>query len=192
MKNTICKVLKKGKYSEILSPSVGIFIRNFKDGDMLCPGAHIGYFYTQNIIKSIRIPIDTMGKITFTDNGKIETRVEYGEVLFTISQPEEDLIHLTSNNEKKEGIRSYEGLLIRSFITGIFYRRATPDSPPFTKLGALVKKGDTLGLIEVMKSFNRIILEGENNFKNGIIEEIFVEDNSEVKQGDPLFRISVK
>lgn len=45
---------------------------------------------------------------------------------------------------------------IRSPLPGVFYRSATPDTPPFKQDGDLVAVDDIIGLVEVMKSFHEI------------------------------------
>ena len=45
---------------------------------------------------------------------------------------------------------------IRSPLPGTFYRRPAPDQPEFKIDGAEVAKGDTIGLVEVMKSFHEV------------------------------------
>ena len=45
---------------------------------------------------------------------------------------------------------------IEAPIPGTFYRRPSPDQPPFKGEGDTVAVGDTIGLIEVMKTFNPV------------------------------------
>ncbi|GEO87038.1 MULTISPECIES: acetyl-CoA carboxylase [Alphaproteobacteria] len=45
---------------------------------------------------------------------------------------------------------------IRSPLPGTFYRASSPDVPPFKADGSVVASGDTIGLIEVMKTFQEI------------------------------------
>jgi biotin carboxyl carrier protein len=45
---------------------------------------------------------------------------------------------------------------IRSPLPGIFYRRPSPDAPPFKEDGAPVAVADVVGLVEVMKSFHEV------------------------------------
>jgi acetyl-CoA carboxylase biotin carboxyl carrier protein len=47
-------------------------------------------------------------------------------------------------------------LPIRSPLPGIFYRRPSPDAPPFKEDGAAVAISDIVGLVEVMKSFHEV------------------------------------
>ncbi|SFW73185.1 acetyl-CoA carboxylase [Amycolatopsis australiensis] len=41
-------------------------------------------------------------------------------------------------------------------IPGVFYRRPEPDSPEYVTAGQQVAAGDTVGLVEVMKSFHPV------------------------------------
>lgn len=54
--------------------------------------------------------------------------------------------------------------IIQSPLPGTFYRRPSPEDPPFVEDGASVAKGDVIGLIEVMKTFHEIKAEesGDN------------------------------
>ncbi|TVQ58682.1 MAG: biotin carboxyl carrier domain-containing protein [Rhodobacteraceae bacterium] len=45
---------------------------------------------------------------------------------------------------------------IRSPLPGTFYRKPAPDQPAYVEDGAAVKKGDVIGLVEVMKSFHEV------------------------------------
>jgi acetyl-CoA carboxylase biotin carboxyl carrier protein len=45
---------------------------------------------------------------------------------------------------------------IKSPLPGVFYRRPAPDSPPFKNEGDAVEAVDTIGLVEVMKSFHEV------------------------------------
>ena len=48
---------------------------------------------------------------------------------------------------------------IEAPIPGTFYRRPSPDQPPFKGEGDAIAVGDTIGLIEVMKTFSPVIAE---------------------------------
>ena len=45
---------------------------------------------------------------------------------------------------------------IMSPLPGIFYRRPSPDSPPFKNDGDSVAASDVIGVVEVMKSFHEV------------------------------------
>lgn len=69
-------------------------------------------------------------------------------------------------------------------MVGTFYRRPSPDEPPFVDEGQHVEAGDTLCLIEAMKLFNEIKAE-----QAGVVRKILLEDGAPAEFGQPLFLI---
>ncbi|MBO6553303.1 MAG: biotin carboxyl carrier domain-containing protein [Roseitalea sp.] len=70
---------------------------------------------------------------------------------------------------------------IRSPIPGTFYRKPAPDQPSFKEVGDTVAKGDTIGLVEVMKTFHEVKADADGTIT------AFVLDNEEpVMAGQPL------
>ncbi|MEY8356225.1 acetyl-CoA carboxylase biotin carboxyl carrier protein [Lachnospiraceae bacterium 54-53] len=74
--------------------------------------------------------------------------------------------------------------VVSSPLVGTFYNAASPDGEPFVKPGDMVKKGQTLGIIEAMKLMNEIECEYD-----GVVEAILVGNEDVVEYGQPLFRI---
>jgi acetyl-CoA carboxylase biotin carboxyl carrier protein len=71
---------------------------------------------------------------------------------------------------------------IRAPILGTFYRRPSPEEPPFVDTGAFVSENDTVCLLEVMKVFNTV-----KAGVRGYIEKICVESGELVEFGQILF-----
>lgn len=71
-------------------------------------------------------------------------------------------------------------------LPGTFYRRPAPDQPPFKNAGDSVAVGETVGLIEVMKTFTQVTAE-----EGGRISRFLVENEDAVMAGDPLYEIEV-
>lgn len=76
------------------------------------------------------------------------------------------------------------GHVVKSPMVGTFYRAASPGSAPFVDIGATVKEGDTLCIIEAMKLLNEIDADA-----SGVIQQILVENGQPVEFGQPLFII---
>jgi len=74
------------------------------------------------------------------------------------------------------------GHVVKSPMVGTFYRAANPNSPPFVEVGAQVKEGDTLCIIEAMKLMNEI-----ESDKTGTVRAVLVENGQPVEYGQPLF-----
>ncbi|HVL76983.1 MAG TPA: acetyl-CoA carboxylase biotin carboxyl carrier protein, partial [Noviherbaspirillum sp.] len=77
-----------------------------------------------------------------------------------------------------------KGHVVKSPMVGTFYRASAPGKPPFVEVGASVKEGDTLCIIEAMKLLNEIDADA-----SGVIKEILVENGQPVEFGQPLFVI---
>ncbi len=60
---------------------------------------------------------------------------------------------------------------ILSPLPGTFYRRPSPDSPPFKEDGDAVSTGDVIGLVEVMKNFQEVAAEVDGKAICYVIED---------------------
>jgi acetyl-CoA carboxylase biotin carboxyl carrier protein len=74
------------------------------------------------------------------------------------------------------------GHVVKSPMVGTFYRSSSPGSPAFVEVGANVKEGDTLCIIEAMKLLNEIDAD-----VSGVVTKILVENGQPVEFGQPLF-----
>jgi biotin carboxyl carrier protein len=59
---------------------------------------------------------------------------------------------------------------IKSPIPGTFYRRPSPEAPPFKEPGDPVAVGDVIGLVEVMKTFHEIKADQAGTFAAYLID----------------------
>ena len=82
-----------------------------------------------------------------------------------------------------ETVADHPGV-VKSPMVGTVYRRANPDSKAFVDLGATVKAGDKIFLVEAMKTFNEIVAP-----RSGTVSAILVEDGQPVEYGQPLLVI---
>ena len=71
--------------------------------------------------------------------------------------------------------------IVKSPMVGVAYLSADPNTPSYVKVGQHVKQGDTLLLIEAMKTFNEIKAP-----KSGVIKKIVVLNSQPVEFGDDL------
>ncbi len=70
---------------------------------------------------------------------------------------------------------------ILSPLPGTFYRRPSPDEPVYKETGDAVAIGDTIGVIEVMKSFHEVKSEIA-----GTVAKFLTENEDAVMAGQPL------
>ena len=70
---------------------------------------------------------------------------------------------------------------VTSPMVGTVYMQAEPGAEPFISVGSSVSEGDTLLIVEAMKTMNQI-----PSPKSGTVKRIFVEDGAAVEFGSPL------
>lgn len=74
---------------------------------------------------------------------------------------------------------------VASPMVGTAYRAPEPGAAPFVEVGTAVREGQTVMIVEAMKTMNPIIAT-----RTGTVSEIFVEDSQPVEYGEPLLIIS--
>ncbi len=158
-------------------------------GEVLVPGSALGTlgreerWYTLVLPEGVR---GAVGELGFEDPW---ARCEHGRLLAT-------LVPVRAGDEEAAGAGAgaaaeAAGWPVRAPSHGTFYRRPSPDSPPYVDVGQEVKRGDTLCLVEVMKCFSPVRFEPPQGHERGIVREVLATDGAEVKSGQVLFRIEL-
>jgi acetyl-CoA carboxylase biotin carboxyl carrier protein len=93
-------------------------------------------------------------------------------------------VAVAATPQKQQEAEPIKGTVVKSPIVGTFYASATPDKPPFVKVGQQVKSGDTLYIVESMKLMNEITSECD-----GTVAEIYAQNGQTVEYGQPIMRI---
>jgi biotin carboxyl carrier protein len=75
---------------------------------------------------------------------------------------------------------------VRAPMSGIFYRKPSPDTAAYVKVGDPVKKKQVLGLLETMKVYQKVKCP-----VNGRVVEIVPENECPLKDDDLIFVIEV-
>ena len=125
-------------------------------------------------LSEIQIENDKVGKVKVARNN-------YKPQIPNVSTNQEK----TNNDAKNENIINEDDEnIVKSPMVGTIYLQPDPDSDPFIKIGDKVKKGQTLLIVEAMKTMNDIVAD-----KNGVINEILVKNEQPVQFDDPLIII---
>ena len=111
---------------------------------------------------------------------EIELSSESASVTAPVSQKTPSS-SLKISEEKTTNEETKEENIVKSPMVGVAYLSADPDSPAYVKVGQHVKAGDTLLLIEAMKTFNEIKAP-----KSGVIKKIIALNSQPVEFGDHL------
>jgi len=125
-------------------------------------------------LSEIQIENEKIGKVKVARNN-------YKSQIPSVSTNQEKI----DNDVKNENlINEDEENIIKSPMVGTIYLQPEPSSDPFIKIGDKVKKGQTLLIVEAMKTMNDIVAD-----KNGTIKEIIVKNEQPVQFDDPLIII---
>ena len=82
---------------------------------------------------------------------------------------------------KEENIQDKTGIKVTSPIIGTAYHAPEPGAKKFVEVGKKIKKGDTVMIVEAMKTMNHI-----PSSSDGIVKEICVEDGQPVEFGQTI------
>ena len=86
-----------------------------------------------------------------------------------------------SSNENSFITNEVSGIKITSPIIGTAYHAPEPGAKKFVEVGKKIKKGDTVMIIEAMKTMNHV-----PSTADGIVKEICVKDGQAVEFGQPI------
>jgi acetyl-CoA carboxylase biotin carboxyl carrier protein len=117
--------------------------------------------------------------------------VGFGEILFHLhpladERPDSGAAARSSGALPGAGDLPGGGLAVCAPTDGVFYRRPSPEAPPFVEVGNRVSKGQPVGLVEVMKTFNQIVYGGPGMPDEAEVVEVRCEDGEEVSAGQAL------
>ena len=85
----------------------------------------------------------------------------------------------TEKNNKK--VETVSGTEVKSPIIGTAYLAPEPGAKKFVETGKKIKKGDTVMIVEAMKTMNHV-----PSTKDGVVKSINVEDGQPVEYGQTL------
>ena len=92
---------------------------------------------------------------------------------------------INNDQPKKQSTNENDGTNVTSPIVGTAYLAPEPGAKKFVEVGQKVKKGQTIMIVEAMKTMNHVV-----STQEGTVNKILVKDGEPVEFGQPL--ISVK
>ena len=128
-------------------------------------------------------------EITRTVEDKHRLKVKINNSLSFPAHQERETMKVNYNSSEKEELNSTEipqklvsdNNIIKSPMVGTIYLSPSPEEETFIHVGKKIKKGDTILIIEAMKTMNQI-----PSTLEGTVKEILVSNESPVEFGTPL------
>ena len=120
-------------------------------------------------------------EIEYTDK---ETKIKVSKNNKSVSQQpisfsQSPSVNVISDTSKAQNSKS--GIEITSPIIGTAYHSPEPGAKKFVEIGKKIKKGDTIMIVEAMKTMNHV-----PSTADGVVKEICVEDGQPVEYGQTI------
>ena len=119
-------------------------------------------------------------KLTELEYGNNDLKIKVSKYLKTSTESTSDKDKIISNTKNKIS-ESVMGIKVNSPIIGTVYLSPEPGAKRFIEIGTKIKKGDTLMIVEAMKTMNHV-----PSSADGIVKEICVKDGQPVEFGQTI------
>ena len=135
----------------------------------------------KKIIKELSDYLDEFN-LTELEYTEKDTKIKVSKNKISLNQPNTQISNLNSNTSASSDLNKIEsGTQITSPIIGTAYHAPEPGAKKFVDIGKKIKKGDTIMIVEAMKTMNHV-----PSTQDGIVKEICVEDGQPVEFGQTL------
>ena len=173
----------------LLAPSPGLWREPPPIGALIRAGSELGELEILGVLHCLRAPEGAVGIVSAElERPLARSPVDYGAPLLVL-----DAEILGGAIAEAAGPEAAEGasgaLVFRSPSSGRFYQRPAPDKPSFVEVGQTIERGQTIGLLEVMKTFTRINYDDPKLPAPAKVVAIVAGDQSEIGRGDPILQL---
>ncbi len=173
--------------SQLLAPTVGVFTARVREGELVSAGQVLGSIDVLGVLSELRAPEGVAGRVTSRIGGaRTRIPVQFGDPLFAISTSS---MAPVAKSGVVGGESSSAALSFTAPMSGRFYSRPSPSDPPFVSAGDIVQRGQTIGLLEVMKTFNRLVYQGEALPERALVVKIVPGEGDDVVRGDLILAL---
>ena len=114
------------------------------------------------------------------------SEIEYAEgtTKVKVSRSISNTTSISAETKTKKTILENNGTNITSPIVGTAYLASEPGAKQFVEVGQKVKKGQTIMIVEAMKTMNHV-----PSTQDGVVSKILVKDGEPVEFGQPLISL---
>ena len=135
----------------------------------------------KKIIKELSDYLDEFN-LTELEYTEKDTKIKVSKNNISINnQTNQTLSKEISSNKNLESQNNISGIEVTSPIIGTAYHAPEPGAKKFVEVGKKIKKGDTIMIVEAMKTMNHV-----PSSSDGIVKKILVADGHPVEFGQTL------
>jgi acetyl-CoA carboxylase biotin carboxyl carrier protein len=179
----------EGKRIEVRAPAVGLWREAPAPGTLVRPGDTIGRLEVLGVLHRLIAPVEAHGIVVAQDAERAHTgaparrAVEHGQLMLVLD-PDAAADVVSEDAAAAEGPAATEGPVFRAPTSGRFYARPGPDRPPFVQPGDELTVGQTVCLLEVMKTFHRVTYGGKGLPERARVQSVLPAEESDLNAGD--------
>jgi biotin carboxyl carrier protein len=178
---------RRGERLLLLAPRVGTFTGARGTGVVLVPGETAGMLLVLGVPHALVVPPGAEGRIASRRPERVHEPVGWGTTLYELEPLRADA---PKSVARQPAAAEERGLFVRSPQAGRFWHRAAPGDPPLAAPGERLADGQSVGLIEVMKTFTHVPYRAADGLPAaGRVVRVLVQDGAEVGAGAPLFEV---
>jgi len=170
------------------APAVGLWRGVPAAGSYVGPGTVVGQLEVLELLYDLIAPAEARGFVVDPPRGDARIPVGYGDRLVVLD-PSQLPAQLQADAGAAATGDSDAELVFRASSSGRFYARPAPDQPAFINVGDTVTAGQTVCLLEVMKTFNRITYGGNGLPASAKVVAIHPEDGADLAEGDIILEL---
>ena len=119
-------------------------------------------------------------ELEYTEKDK-KIKVSKNNILVNNQSPNSIVPEKQNLENKENNIQSNTGTKVTSPIIGTAYHAPEPGAKKFVEVGKKIKKGDTVMIVEAMKTMNHVPSPAD-----GIVKEVCVQDGQPVEFGQTI------
>ena len=134
----------------------------------------------KNIIKELTDYLNefNLTEIEYTDK---DTKIKVSKSNPAASSNQVVSVAASTSTSTEEEPKAISGIEVKSPIIGTAYHSPEPGAKKFSEIGKRIKKGETVMIVEAMKTMNHV-----PSTVDGIIKEICVEDGQPIEYGQTI------
>ncbi len=170
------------------SPGVGYWRGVPKVGTILTAGQEAGVLCTLGRDRALVVPKEGQGVVLATPSGTSGDAIAYGDTLLVLGEAG-SMSEVAEASEGANGSQSGGAMTFCSSSSGRFYVRPAPDKPAFVAVGDIVEAGQTVYLLEVMKTFSRVTYGGEGLPERAKVARIVPADGDDLEAGQVVLEL---
>jgi len=171
------------------APEVGVYTSGLERGAIVTPGTIVGVLTQLGVRRALVVPAGVEGRVATEAPERRHHPLGFGDVVLEIEE-----VRGTGSTAAAATAAAATatpgGLVVRATTSGRFWHKPAPSEPAFVAVGAVIREGSPIGLLEVMKTFGHVTYRAAGGLPaEARVLVVLAADGADVRRGDPLLAI---